>query len=198
MTSSLGSVQDSRNSIANAVGSLHRYLFGWYPCRGCITDSGTITQTKKIRVTRVIYPIELSITVRKHMQNTKTKQKPKQKTKLLRNKIMVNRLSWWTSCLRVIYVFIRRKCQRLLIMDAICFNSSFWLFQGIPWCYIVRDWCCAMVLGVTRIQRPKLCDMTWKCTEKTNLTNPRMHLFHNPECPVKSRNVHISVLNGTF
>ena len=30
----------------------------------------------------------------------------------------------------------------------------------------------------------------------TNLTNPRMHLFHIPQGSIQNRNVHISVLNG--
>ena len=39
---------------------------------------------------------------------------------------------------------------------------------------------------------------TWTTLEWTNFTNPRMHLFHIPECSIQSRNVHISVLNGAF
>ena len=31
-----------------------------------------------------------------------------------------------------------------------------------------------------------------------DFTNPRMHLFHIPECSIQNRNVHISVLNGAF
>ena len=29
-------------------------------------------------------------------------------------------------------------------------------------------------------------------------TNPRMHLFHIPQCSIQNRNVHISVLNGAL
>ena len=29
-------------------------------------------------------------------------------------------------------------------------------------------------------------------------TNPRMHLFHIPQCSIQNRNVYISVLNGAF
>ena len=31
-----------------------------------------------------------------------------------------------------------------------------------------------------------------------DLTNPRTHLFHIPQCPIQNRNEHISVLNGTL
>ena len=31
-----------------------------------------------------------------------------------------------------------------------------------------------------------------------NFTNPRMHLFHIPQCSTQNRNVHISVLNGAW
>ena len=34
--------------------------------------------------------------------------------------------------------------------------------------------------------------------QSTNLTNPKMHLFHIPQCTIQNRNVHISVLNGAF
>ena len=34
--------------------------------------------------------------------------------------------------------------------------------------------------------------------EWTNFTNPRMHLFHIPQCSIQNRNVHISVLNGAL
>ena len=33
---------------------------------------------------------------------------------------------------------------------------------------------------------------------RTTFTNPRMHLFHIPECSIQNRNMHISVLNGAF
>ena len=32
----------------------------------------------------------------------------------------------------------------------------------------------------------------------TNFTNPRMHLFHIPQCTIQNRNVHISVLNSAL
>ena len=32
----------------------------------------------------------------------------------------------------------------------------------------------------------------------TNFTNPRMQLFHIPQCSIQNRNVHISVLNGAL
>ena len=35
-------------------------------------------------------------------------------------------------------------------------------------------------------------------SELTWLTNPRMHLFHIPQCSIQNRNVHISVLNGAL
>ena len=34
--------------------------------------------------------------------------------------------------------------------------------------------------------------------EKTNFTHHRMLLFHNPQCFIQNRNVHMSVLNGAL
>ena len=39
--------------------------------------------------------------------------------------------------------------------------------------------------------------LSWHA-EQTNFTNPRMHLFHIPQCSIQNRNVHISVLNGAL
>ena len=38
---------------------------------------------------------------------------------------------------------------------------------------------------------PRSVQLTW-------FTNPRMHLFHIPQCSIQNRNVYISVLNGAL
>ena len=40
--------------------------------------------------------------------------------------------------------------------------------------------------------------MHYGAQQQTNFTNPRMHLFHIPQCSIWNRNVHISVLNETL
>ena len=39
--------------------------------------------------------------------------------------------------------------------------------------------------------RPRSRELGW-------FTNPRMHLFHTPQCSIQNRNVHISVLSGAL
>ena len=46
------------------------------------------------------------------------------------------------------------------------------------------------------VHRNKLCVQAKP--KQTIFTNPRMHLFHIPQCSIQNRNVHISVLNGTL
>ena len=76
--------------------------------------------------------------------------------------------------------------------------GNIWISRPFCRSHLATRW----PLSCSTVKRSKPCDKrksqeSWKRIAKqlTSFTNPRMHLFHIPQCNIQNRNVHISVLN---